>query len=674
MKRQSGFNTQSKAGARSVGIGAKVYMIVGLCLAFLCLAAGTGIWQMRQVGLEVEAIAERDVPMTASLAKVTVHQLEQAINFERAFRTAQEMKNHPEAKAGFEKAVQTFEKLTTKVDGEFVEAIEMAGHARDTALTDAERKEFQKIAEELTALGEMHKSYDTQALDAIELVRAGKLEEAIEMLPGIEALEDTLDHGLEALLFEIEEFTLQAALAAEHHEQFALKLMSVIAAVAVLLGVVISIFLVRRSITRPLAQIVKGLEALNADDMSVDVEVVSNDEIGKVAMAYGVFKDNMIKSMELEEEQQRLLQKQQDEEAKARERDEAMAAETAMVTESFGKAMSSLAQKNLSYRIDEAFPPSFQALKDDFNGAVEQLSATIDQVGAASGQILSGSKEINSAVDTLASRSEHQAASVEETAAAVSETTSAMKSASDRAREASELVTTARSNAEKSGTVVRNAIEAMGKIEASADKITDIIGVIDEISFQTNLLALNAGVEAARAGEAGKGFAVVAQEVRELAQRSSSAAKEIKELIDTSGQEVKTGAALVNETGEVLEAIVSQVTEINEHIGSISGSANEQALGLQEINEAVNNIDQGTQQNAAASEQAAAASQMLADEVVRINDMLQQFDIGMAGQRKVSEPVAQNSNAQKEQVKPKPAAAAFDGNAAIDTDGDWDEF
>ena len=248
-----------------------------------------------------------------------------------------------------------------------------------------------------------------------------------------------------------------------------------------------------------------------------------------------------------------------------------------------------------------------------------------------------------------------------------------MKSASDRARDASGLVATARDNAEKSGEVVRNAIDAMGKIEESADKITDIIGVIDEIAFQTNLLALNAGVEAARAGDAGKGFAVVAQEVRELAQRSSSAAKEIKELIDTSGGHVKAGATLVNETGSVLEAIVSQVSEINDHIGSISGSANEQAIGLQEINEAVNNIDQGTQHNAAASEQASAASQMLADEVVRVNAMLQTFQMGAAPMQPETEPAAQNTNTEPAPVRSVRSAPAFDGNAAV-ADDTWDEF
>ncbi len=658
----------------SIGIGTKIYAVVGMCLALLGLVAGTAIWQMYQVGLEVEAIAERDTPMTGAMTKVTVHQLEQAINFERAFRAAEEVARHPEAKKTLDASIAKFEKLTTQVDDEFVEAIELANHAHDTAITDAERHEFEKVGTTLTDLAKLHKSYDDLALKSFALIRAGRLDAAVSMLPEIEAQQEKLDHSLEELLFEIEEFTLHAAKTAEAHEKFALQLMMAITAIAFLLGIGVSVFMVRRSVTRPLDDIVKGLDALNADDLTVDVRVVSNDEIGKVAAAYGQFKENLIRSRELEAEQREMENRRQEEENQARERDAAQAREQAEVTRNFENAMASLANKNLAYRIDAEFPPAFQALKDNFNNAMEQLSDTMLQVGSASEQILSGSKEIHTVVDGLASRNEQQAAAVEETAAAVSETTSAMKSASDRAKDASGLVATARDNAQKSGEVVRNAIEAMGKIEESADKITDIIGVIDEIAFQTNLLALNAGVEAARAGDAGKGFAVVAQEVRELAQRSSSAAKEIKELIDTSGEHVKAGATLVNETGSVLEAIVSQVTEINDHIGSISGSANEQAIGLQEINEAVNNIDQGTQQNAAASEQASAASQMLADEVVRVDIMLKSFQMGAARVQPEAEPEAQNSNAEPAPARSVRSAPAFDGNAAVATDEDWDEF
>ena len=189
------------------------------------------------------------------------------------------------------------------------------------------------------------------------------------------------------------------------------------------------------------------------------------------------------------------------------------------------------------------------------------------------------------------------------------------------------MVRETKDSAGKSGDIVRNAIDAMGRIEQSSQKISQIISVIDEIAFQTNLLALNAGVEAARAGEAGRGFAVVAQEVRELAQRSANAAKEIKTLINTSAGEVKGGVSLVLSTGEALKEIEALVNRVNEHVTSIARAAQEQSLALVEINTSVNHMDQMTQQNAAMVEETTAASQVLADEARHLQAQLERFQL-----------------------------------------------
>ncbi|WP_419910254.1 HAMP domain-containing methyl-accepting chemotaxis protein [Hoeflea sp.] len=672
----SGNGRAGRKGGKSLSVGTKIYAIVGLGLALMIAVAGTSIWQMRAVGKEIEAIAERDTAMIASLTKLTVHQLEQAIDFERGMRIAEEMARHPEIRDEFDKNLEHFRTFADLVDKEFVDTIALANRSAATSNTPAERQIFEHIGNDLTVLAELHKEFDVKAIETLELAQRGSLEAAFTRIEGVETLQNKLDHDLEEMLFEIEEFTLQAALKAEEHEIFAQQLMSGITIVAIILSVFLSILVVRKSITGPLRQIVGGLDALNNDDLSVDVQVASNDEMGMIADSYSVFKENLIRSRELEAEQKALEQRQREEEEREREESEARAREQAAVTERFSSAMSSLAANDLSFRIDGEFPPAFQSLKEDFNNAMEQLSRTMEEIGTASQQMLSGSKEIHTAVDSLARRNEQQAASVEETAAAVSETTTAMKSASERAVEASSLASDARDNAEKSGAVVRDAIDAMKKIEQSAEEITNIIGVIDEISFQTNLLALNAGVEAARAGEAGKGFAVVAQEVRELAQRSSDAAKEIKTLIDSSGEDVKAGVELVNKTGSVLETIVTQVKEIDQHVQSISGSAKEQAVGLQEINGAVNNIDEGTQQNAAVSEEASAASQMLAEEVGRVNVMLSAFDTGKLprGAEPQSEETAGTAEASKK-APPVRLGAAYDGNAALAADNEnWDEF
>src|SRR6202041_3236762 len=209
------------------------------------------------------------------------------------------------------------------------------------------------------------------------------------------------------------------------------------------------------------------------------------------------------------------------------------------------------------------------------------------------------STEISQASDNLSRRTEQQAASLEETAAALDEITATVRKTAEGAGQARDAVGSARADAERSSIVVRDAVSAMGQIERSAQQISQIIGVIDEIAFQTNLLALNAGVEAARAGDAGRGFAVVATEVRALAQRSADAAKEIKALISTSGQQVATGVKLVSETGQALGRIAVQVTQLNGLVAELAASAKEQSTGLGEGNSGGNQMDQGTQQNAA---------------------------------------------------------------------------
>lgn len=223
---------------------------------------------------------------------------------------------------------------------------------------------------------------------------------------------------------------------------------------------------------------------------------------------------------------------------------------------------------------------------------------------------------------------------MEETAAAIEEITATVKTTSDRSTEASSLVNQTQEAATKSGDVVRSAITAMGEIKDSSDQIASIISVIDDIAFQTNLLALNAGVEAARAGEAGKGFAVVAQEVRELAQRSADAAKEIKGLITKSGTQVENGVSLVDQTGTSLETIMASVTEVAAHVSAITKASQEQSIGLNEINSAVNSIDQGTQQSAAMVEESNASSHTLNSEVEALTSLLNTFKMS-DGQRNI---------------------------------------
>ncbi|NEJ70207.1 PAS domain S-box protein [Rhizobium phaseoli] len=290
-----------------------------------------------------------------------------------------------------------------------------------------------------------------------------------------------------------------------------------------------------------------------------------------------------------------------------------------------GGALRQLSEGDLTRTVDTPFVPSMEQLRQDFNTAVTGLAETMKTIGANATAIAAGSNEIGGSADSFSKRTEQQAASIEETAAALEEITTTVNDSSRRADEAGRLVAVTKQGAEQSGVVVRNAVAAMGQIEQSSREITNIIGVIDDIAFQTNLLALNAGVEAARAGEAGKGFAVVAQEVRELAQRSAKAAKEIKALINTSSDLVKNGVGLVGQTGKALEEIVTQVGDINGNVVAIVEASKEQATGLKEINQAVNTLDQATQQNAAMVEESTAASHNLANEAEMLRLLLARF-------------------------------------------------
>jgi len=315
----------------------------------------------------------------------------------------------------------------------------------------------------------------------------------------------------------------------------------------------------------------------------------------------------------------------------------------------------------------------FATLAAALNESVNKMSETVTDINDSATSIGTAASEISEGNIDLSQRTEQQASSLEETASSMEELTSTVRQNSDNARQANQLAASSREQAEKGGSVIKEAIDAMSAISASSKKVTDIIGVIDEIAFQTNLLALNAAVEAARAGEQGRGFAVVASEVRNLAQRSASAAKEIKELINDSGEKVKEGSMLVDESGRTLEEIVASSKKVGDIISEIAAAGAEQTQGIEQVNKAVTQMDEMTQQNAALVEQAAAASESLDDQAKSMQRMMSFFDVGEedAPVARVEVPKAAPAKAPaKKAAKPKAAPKP----AASSDDDEWDEF
>ncbi|RZJ31062.1 MAG: PAS domain S-box protein [Brevundimonas sp.] len=297
------------------------------------------------------------------------------------------------------------------------------------------------------------------------------------------------------------------------------------------------------------------------------------------------------------------------------------------VVDDTGRGLAAMAAGDLSCRITSDFPGRYAPLRENFNAAMGAMDEAMDVIRANAGTMQSGASEISHAAEDLSRRTERQAASLEETAAALDQITATVRKTAENALSADTVVGQARAQAQDGGEVVQRAVTAMGEIERSSDQIGQIIGVIDEIAFQTNLLALNAGVEAARAGDAGRGFAVVASEVRALAQRSADSAREIKTLISASGAQVKDGVVLVRQSGEALTGIVSRIGEITGLMGEIRASTQEQASGLAQVNTAVNDMDQVTQQNAAMVEESTAASLNLNREAAALADLVGRFQV-----------------------------------------------
>jgi methyl-accepting chemotaxis protein len=393
-------------------------------------------------------------------------------------------------------------------------------------------------------------------------------------------------------------------------------------------------WLMKRTL-HPLDSLAEAMRRLANGELEAEVPCRERvDEVGRMAAALQTFKIAAVEKVQFEVEAQAMRERAKQERMRIEAEKLQDIEQKAHVVESLAKGLSQLANGDLTSQLQE-FPDAYRMLEKDFNEAVAKLRETVRVMAGSGNGIHSGSDEISLATDDLSRRTEQQAATLQKAASTLDGITAKVKRTASNAEHARKVVSDATSEADRSAEVVTNAVSAMTQIEETSSKISQIIGVIDEIAFQTNLLALNAGVEAARAGDSGRGFAVVATEVRALAQRSADAAREIKNLIGASVQQVADGVKLVGETGHTLDRIGRRVGELNAIVVDIAASAHEQASSLDEVNTAIGQMDHVTQQNAAMAEETTAASHSLAREAEKLASLLGQFKVDASAQTRI---------------------------------------
>ncbi|MCO6186366.1 methyl-accepting chemotaxis protein [Rhizobium sp. L1K21] len=615
----------------------KIRTKIGIVVAFMGLAslliAGVGIQGLRSMSHALQDVGAREV--------VAREAMDLRVDIVAISRMTYQLAMAPKDAAEF--AEQT--------DRRVAEMLARLPIIESTA--DAEEK---KLLEDIRSA--LNSYFDTiRAMVATATTTGGDDPEAIAA-----ALNTALE-GQKAVTTTVKAYSTYSANTLAQSRNWAIELsqitMTALIAAAIgfiVLGALVAFTIAQRGITKPIRSLTAVMSRLAKGDLDGEtIDGNRGDEIGEMARALEIFRDSEKSMRRMKAQEEALHQQSADLQANISEvvgaaaagdfshritkkyEDEALAQFAESVNALLStvdkgifevrRVVAALADANLTEEMRGSFNGAFAELQKNVNTSMKTLRSTMQDIHNATANIRGNSDELSGSSQNLSKRTEQQAASLEETAAALDEITASVRNASERAAEASRMVADTQKSASQSGEIVQNAITAMGQIEESSNRINQIIGVIDEIAFQTNLLALNAGVEAARAGEAGRGFAVVAQEVRELAQRSANAAKEIKVLINTSAEQVRGGVSLVQDTGTALGKIEDLVDRVKAHVESIAGSAQEQSVGIGEINASINMLDQMTQQNAAMVEETTASSQVLATEVGQLYAALARFKL-----------------------------------------------
>ncbi|MDY8108807.1 methyl-accepting chemotaxis protein [Fulvimarina sp. 2208YS6-2-32] len=657
---------------KNTTISAKLILAFSLLSAIALLMGGAIVWstQSIQEGAETKdhriALSEAAIDARFSLARQENSLRGYMITRDAYFATR--VKEHHQA---FNAALATLLELATP-DSEFAKAYP----AVDAAMTAWQAE----IADPVIAAARSTSTYPR----ALSIFNSGKADEFIE--PIEVALDDLRERSRTA----IANARIDQTAAISSARTTVVVGLVLIAAAAVVLGLLLS-----KTIIKPIVAMTRAMRLLASGDKSIVVPAQDHgDEIGQMAAAVQVFKDQAIERDRMAAEAKAARVSQDQARQHQSDLDNSKASDLRAFVELVETSFNTLSAGDLTVRMNQAVAPEFEPIRSKFNESVSRLEEAMSEVVGSVGTINSGLSEITIASNDLAMRTEQQAASIEQTVAALSDVSQAVAETARNTGKASQTAVAALKKAEDGSRIAGSLREAMGVIEGSSRKIEDILAVIDSIAFQTNLLALNAGVEAARAGEAGKGFAVVAQEVRELAQRSARAAKEVKDLIATSRKQVGTGVELVSSSGKSLDEIVAGVSAMADVIATIASSAQEQATSLREVSGAADQMDKITQQNAAMVEQTSAAAHALSNETDQLSVTIGRFGVSRVAERVTASPArtlpAATSGAARASTPirhaPAPRAASLNtpvpamrttgsgGAARKPVEDDWEEF
>jgi methyl-accepting chemotaxis protein len=555
--------------------------------------------------------------------------------------------------------------FTALLDAYAKQEVDMIGYVAERVVSNPETAQSQFIRMQSRRLPRLERAFNALMLEAESRTSALSSEKARRQASVTKVLFDVTETARATQSDAMSQMN-NAIGEAQGNARRTTELAILTATGAIVLSILISV-LATITIGRPLGRLTGIIRRLSEREFDLDIPFRKRrDEIGALARAADVFRDNGIKQMKLEKEKNRELAEKAEIERSAREAAEAerrsaiangeeasaeamrqadearrlsalqkqaeiekarQEREQTEILSKLADALGKLSNGALNITIPDELSGDYEQLRCDFNSAASGLLEAMVDIVQNAGDIEAQTTELSSSNADLARRTETQAATLNQTSEALGQLTRSVQAVSEGAQVVDEVVENAQNDAEKSGHVVQDAIQAMEEIKKTSGEITKITSVINEIAFQTNLLALNAGVEAARAGEAGRGFAVVASEVRALAQRSAEASQDINTLIANSERQINDGAELVSQAGNTLSGLVGSVEEVSEHLKTITASTREQSAGLTEINLAINELDSVTQQNAAMFEETAAASQALQGQAENLFRTVGRFDV-----------------------------------------------